>query len=193
MKKNFKLTIILFLIITSIIFCIFLINYYQTISLKKSIEELKVIDNSSSMIISSPVFLNGSQIPDNYGCHGQDINPPLIFSEVPQDAKSLVLLVDDPDAPLGDWVHWLIFNIDPQTKSIAENSVPSGAVIGLNSFGDKNYGGPCPPLGTHRYEFKLYALDTVLNLSSSAEKADIISNINGHIIAQAILTGTYSR
>ena len=194
MRQHLKLTVIsVFTIILLIIFGVFLINFYQASILKKSLKELENINNSNNMIISSPAFLNGGQIPEDYGCHGIDVNPPLTFSEIPQDAKSLVLLVDDPDAPLGDWVHWLVFNIDPQTKSITENNIPSGATVGLNSFGDKKYGGPCPPSGTHHYEFKLFALDTILNLSSSAEKTDIISGINNHVLGQAIIIGTYSR
>jgi len=140
----------------------------------------------------SSVFLNNAQISDKYGCHGENVNPPFEFHDTPKGTKSLVLIVDDPDAPDGDWVHWLIFNIDPQTISISENSVPIGATVGINSFGKNSYGGPCPPNGTHNYNFKFYAIDTTLNLASGVKKSDVLSAIKGHIIAQTILIGKYN-
>jgi len=145
------------------------------------------------MFSISSVFLNKAQIPDQYGCHGEDVNPPLEFHEIPEGVQSFVLIVDDPDAPSGDWVHWLVFNINPQTASIKEHTVPDGAIVGINSFGENTYEGPCPPSGTHHYNFKLYAIDTVLNLSPKVEKPDILAAIKGHIIAQAILAGTYNK
>jgi Raf kinase inhibitor-like protein, YbhB/YbcL family len=190
MSKYLKIILLLFLITVTIIFgVLFLKNKNSSLEPIKKI----AINNSNNMIISSPAFLEGNKIPDSYGCHGQDVNPPLKFSGVPTEAKSLVLLVDDPDAPSGDWVHWLVFNINPQTESVDENSVPNGAVVGINSFGDKKYGGPCPPMGTHHYKFKLYALDEVLTLADSTEKSELIKAMNNHVIASSVLTGTYSR
>ncbi|PIP34763.1 YbhB/YbcL family Raf kinase inhibitor-like protein [Candidatus Falkowbacteria bacterium CG23_combo_of_CG06-09_8_20_14_all_41_10] len=144
------------------------------------------------MIISSSAFAAGQVIPDIYGCRGRDVNPPLETKEVPAKAKSLVLLVDDPDAPAGDWTHWLVWNISPQITSIEADSIPLDGVIGLNDFGDNRYGGPCPPAGTHRYQFKVYALDAILNLPTTTRKPELLLAMAGHILDQAILIGTYS-
>jgi Raf kinase inhibitor-like YbhB/YbcL family protein len=145
------------------------------------------------MKIESPAFENNQSIPSKYTCDGENVNPPLKISQMPKEAKSLVLVFDDPDAPAGTWVHWTIWNIDPQTEEIAEASVPQNAVEGKTSFGRPGYGGPCPPSGTHRYFFKLYALDTVLNLDSSAKIKDIESAMEGHVLARAELMGLYKR
>ncbi len=118
---------------------------------------------------------------------------PLGDSPIPAEAKSLVLIVDDPDAPAGDWVHWTVWNISAKTKTIAENSLPENAAEGFTDFGKPGYGGPCPPTGTHRYFFKLYALDTTLALNSSAKKTDIEKAMEGHILEQAELVGLYQR
>jgi len=143
--------------------------------------------------ISSPVFENNGAIPRKYTCDGADVNPPLKFENVPQAAKSLALIVDDPDAPAGTWVHWVVWNINPGTLEIKENTIPAGALQGTNDFRKPDYGGPCPPSGTHRYFFKLYALDAPLPLASGAKKADLEKAMKGHIVAQAQLVGLYSR
>ena len=150
------------------------------------------LKNHKNMIISSSAFSNGQVIPDIYGCHGQDINPPLEIAGFPTSTQSLALLVDDPDAPAGDWVHFLLWNINPQTTNIATNSIPVGAVVGLNDFNTNKYSGPCPPKGTHRYQFKIYALDEFLNLPTSTRKPEFLQAIAGHILDQAMLTGTYN-
>lgn len=147
----------------------------------------------SNMKISSSAFGNNEKIPKKFTCDGQDLNPPLKFEEVPQNAKSLVLIMDDPDAPGRIFVHWTIWNIPPETREIAENTVPAGAVLGMTDFGKAGYGGPCPPSGTHRYFFKLYALDTTLQLPSSATKAEVEALMSGHILSQTELIGLYSR
>ena len=144
-------------------------------------------------MLTSSAFADGQAIPEKYGCQGENINPPLEFKEVPESAKSLALIVDDPDAPAGDWVHWLVWNIKPQTTGIDAASVPAGATKGKNDFGNNNYGGPCPPSGTHRYQFKLYALDAELNLPPATDKAALLKAMDSHILAQAQLTGAYSR
>lgn len=146
-----------------------------------------------NMELTSPVFSNNQSIPFKYTCDGDDINPPLLISDVPQNAKSLVLIIDDPDAPQATWVHWTVFNISPKTVQIPENNVPPEAREGTTSFGKPGYGGPCPPSGIHHYYFKLYALDSSLNLDSSAKKEDIENAIQGHIIEQAELIGLYKR
>ncbi len=145
------------------------------------------------MKISSTAFENNSLIPSKYTCEGQEINPPLEFKDVPEDTKSLVLIVDDPDAPMKTWIHWTIWNIDAKTTQILQNSCPKGAVEGITSFGRTGYGGPCPPSGTHRYFFKLFALDKMLDLSPNSHARDIESTIEGHIIRKAELIGLYKK
>ncbi|NWF52623.1 MAG: YbhB/YbcL family Raf kinase inhibitor-like protein [Nitrospirae bacterium] len=153
----------------------------------------KEVTKMTGLKISSPVFENNGYIPQKYTCDGMDINPPLLIENVSEKAKSLALIIDDPDAPVGIWVHWVLWNIDPKTKDIKEDSVPKGASQGLNDFRKHDYGGPCPPSGTHRYFFKLYALDTTLNLSSNAKKADLEKAMKGHIIEQTQIIGLYKR
>jgi Raf kinase inhibitor-like YbhB/YbcL family protein len=143
--------------------------------------------------ISSTAFSHNGMIPPKYTCDGQDLSPQLAIDGVPENAKSLALIVDDPDAPAGTWVHWLVWNIDPKTGNIAEGAVPAGAQQGRNDFRRPDYGGPCPPSGTHRYFFKLYALDTVLTLGRGATKADLERSMQGRIIARAELIGLYRR
>lgn len=146
-----------------------------------------------AMQLTSPAFGHNQSIPPAYTCDADDVNPPLETSGVPQAAQSLVLIVDDPDAPRGDWVHWTIWNIRPDVKEIGENSVPAGGVEGLTDFGRTGWGGPCPPSGEHRYQFKLYALDTTLNLDQSAKKADVERAMQNHVLDQTVLVGLYRR
>jgi Raf kinase inhibitor-like YbhB/YbcL family protein len=122
--------------------------------------------------ISSTAFTQNGSIPSKYTCDGSDVNPPLMFENVPPEAKSLALIVDDPDAPAGTWVHWVVWNIDPAVKEIKENSLPPGAQQGISDFRKRGYGGPCPPGGTHRYFFKLYALDTTLTLGPNTTTSE---------------------
>lgn len=145
------------------------------------------------MKITSPSFAHNQNIPPKYTCDGENINPPLQFSDIPVDAKSLVLISDDPDAPMGTWVHWTIWNIDPKITEIVENNVPAGAIEGTTSFGEIGYGGPCPPSGVHRYFFKLYALDTKLDLQTSSKKEDLEKAMRKHILASAEIIGMYTR
>jgi len=145
------------------------------------------------MKITSPAFKNNGPIPLKYTCDGENINPALEINDVPQNAESLALIMEDPDATIGTWVHWTIFNILPEIVLIAENSVPEKATQGLTGFGKPGYGGPCPPTGTHRYFFKLYALDSVLNLGLSAKKEDIEKAMKNHILQTAELIGLYKR
>ncbi len=143
--------------------------------------------------ITSPSFKDGEMIPRKYTCQGDDVNPQLDISGIPENTKSLVLIMDDPDAPMGTWDHWIVWNISPDTKTIAENSVPAGAVQGKNSWGRNDYGGPCPPSGTHRYFFKLYALDTTLDIPEKSKKKDVEKAMQGHILEQAQLMGKYKK
>jgi Raf kinase inhibitor-like YbhB/YbcL family protein len=143
--------------------------------------------------ISSPAFENGGEIPKQYTCDGANINPPLRIGNVPSNTKSLALVFDDIDAPRGTYVHWILWNIDPNAKAIKENSVPEGAVQGMNDFKKGYYGGPCPPRRAHKYVFKIYALDTLLNLNPNLSKKDLEKAMEGHIISRSQLTGVYKR
>ena len=145
------------------------------------------------MNISSPEFKNNQLIPSQYTCDGINVNPSLEFSDVPANTQSLVLICDDPDAPMGTWVHWLVWNIDPQNITLKANSLPSGAIEGKTSFGSTGYGGPCPPSGTHRYFFKLYALDIKIDLTPNAGKDNLEQAMRGHILDSAELIGLYKR
>ena len=141
--------------------------------------------------ISSPAFAHRGEIPSRFTCDGHDVNPALEFGPAPAGARSLALIVDDPDAPVGDWVHWLVWNIPPATRGIKENGFPAEAVQGLNGWKTNRYGGPCPPSGTHRYFFRLYALDITLSLPKASTKADLEWAMRGHILASGELMGTY--
>lgn len=154
---------------------------------------INIQDQSTTMKLTSSAFSHNQSIPQNYTCDGENVNPPLSISGVPENTKSLALIMDDPDAPAGTWVHWAVWNIDPKTTEIAENSVPTGVVEGKTSFGKPGYGGPCPPSGTHRYFFKLYALDTTINLSSSSTKQDLEKAMEAQILDKTELIGLYSR
>ncbi|MBM3707295.1 MAG: YbhB/YbcL family Raf kinase inhibitor-like protein [Actinobacteria bacterium] len=145
------------------------------------------------MKIISNAFEHNSMIPPKYTCDGQNINPSLEISGAPENTKSLVLIVDDPDAPMGTWIHWTIWNIEPKTNVIAENSCPGGAVEGMTSFGRTGYGGPCPPSGTHRYFFKIFALDSILDLTSNAYIRELEHAMQNHIIDHAEVIGLYKR
>lgn len=149
--------------------------------------------NLLPMIISSPAFAQGQAIPKKYSCDDLGVNPPLEFKDVPPETNTLAFILDDPDAPNGAWTHWLLWNIDPKTSNLAENSAPDGAVQGQASSGQNVYGGPCPPAGTHHYHFKLFALDAKLSIPSFSDVAALKQAMNGHIISQAELIGTYSK
>ena len=143
------------------------------------------------MKISSPAFKEKEMIPEKFTCQGDDINPELFIEDIPKETVSLVLIVDDPDAPMGTWTHWVVFNIAPTTKRIAENSIPG--LQGFNDFGRITYGGPCPPSGTHRYFFKLYALDTVLSLPQGVKRAELEKAMENHTLRETKLMGLYKK
>jgi len=145
------------------------------------------------MRIKSSAFQHAERIPLKYTCDGEDINPPLTIEDIPKGTESLVLIVDDPDAPMGVWTHWTLWNIAPKTEEIGEDSVPAGAVEGMTNFKSTGYGGPCPPDGQHRYFFKLYALDSELELDSSVDAEELEEAMNKHIIEKAELVGVYEK
>lgn len=148
--------------------------------------------------ISSSAFANGDMIPRRYTCDGEDVSPPLEWTGVPDGTKSLALICDDPDAPMGTWVHWVVFNLPPGSEGLpeqvlSEKQLGNNARQGSNDFRRIGYGGPCPPGGTHRYFFKLYALDTELELASGSGKAQLLKAMEGHILAEGELIGKYRR
>ena len=172
--------------ITGVIILFFLFaiaGVYLSQGTRKESPEIKPLMAESKMKISSPVFE-----------HNQTI-PALIISDIPEGTKSLALVADDPDAPMGTWVHWTMWNISPDIKEIKENETPSGVIEGMTNFKKPGYGGPCPPKGhgVHRYFFKLYALDTELDLPAGADKEAIEKAIEGHILAEARIIGLYRR
>ena len=144
------------------------------------------------MKILSAAFLDGQLIPEKYTCKGENINPELIFEDVPVATKSLSLIMDDPDAPSGTFTHWVIFNMPPETKTIPEKSNPPG-MVAKNGTGQNIYTGPCPPSGTHRYYFKLYALDAVLPADHVGNKDELMTLMQGHTLEEAELMGKYSK
>ena len=151
-----------------------------------------------AMKLSSPAFRNGGMIPGKYACDGRDISPPLSWERSPRGTAGFALICDDPDAPAGTWVHWVYYDIPADTRELPEDvpprvTPPAGGKQGTNDFGRIGYGGPCPPAGTHRYFFRLYALDTVLDLDPGLTKGELLGKIQGHILGQAQLMGKYSR
>ena len=144
------------------------------------------------MKITSSAFREGESIPSKFTCDGGNTSPPLEISDVPSGAKSVVLIADDPDAPGGLFTHWLVWNIPPQSNSIAEGSAPKG-LQGTNDFGKSGYGAPCPPSGMHRYYFRVFALDRELDLRSGAKRSQLDAAMKGHVIAQGELIGRYAK
>jgi hypothetical protein len=156
------------------------------------------IKGETKMELKSSVFEAGSTIPKKYTCQGEDISPPLSWNTVPEKTQSLALICDDPDAPMGVWVHWVMFNLPADTRELAENVPPqktlaNGAKQGTNDFRKIGYGGPCPPSGEHRYFFKLYALDIKIDHEAGLKKADLLKIMEGHILDESKLMGTYRR
>ncbi len=148
-------------------------------------------NNMDGMKLTSPLFLNNGNFPAAFTCDGRETNPPLDIVDVPKEAKSLALVLRDPDAPAGTFIHWIMWNIDPATKQIRQDSVPQGALQGMATSGKNGYVGPCPPGGTHRYVFTLYALDALLDLPASTTAGQLDAAMAGHILAQTDLHARY--
>ena len=142
------------------------------------------------MRITSTAFENEGAIPQKYTCQGEDVSPPLAIEDIPEGARSLALIVDDPDAPMGTWLHWVMFDVAPAEK-IEEGAAPGRQ--GVNDFGKKEYGGPCPPSGTHGYFFRLFALDAELGLDEGAKRSQVEEAMTGHILEKAELMGKYTK
>jgi Raf kinase inhibitor-like YbhB/YbcL family protein len=148
--------------------------------------------------VTSTAFEQGGMIPNKYTCDGQDISPPLSWVDVPDGTASIVLVCDDPDAPMGTWVHWVLFDLPPDTQGLPESipaveNLENGGRHGINDSRKLGYGGPCPPGGTHRYYFKIYALDKLMNLPAGNTKAQLLKAMEGHILAEGELMGRYKR
>ncbi len=161
-------------------------------------EEPEEIVEAVSFELTSPHFQDGDSIPSAFSCDGQDVSPELNWEGTPPDTASLALILDDPDAPGGTWDHWVVFNIPADRTGLSDGIEPrerleDGSVHGFNSWGQLGYGGPCPPDGTHRYMFQLYALDMMLDLPVGASKAELLQAIEGHILGEVVLMGTYTR
>lgn len=155
-------------------------------------------ESPMSMILKSAAFSDSGMIPPKYTCDGEDISPPLSWDAVPKGTESFVLICDDPDAPVGTWVHWVIYNLPKETRYLAEAftdkaELEDGTMQGINDFKRTGYGGPCPPGGTHRYFFKLYALDKKLDLKTGLTKNQLLKALQGHIISESVLMGKYKR
>ncbi len=166
---------------------------FCVLGLISNISEVKV-----DLKITSSAFDEGTMIPKKYTCDDEDISPPLSWTEIPDGVESFALICDDPDAPMGTWVHWVIFNIPSNVHELPEGvptneTLKNGSKQGTNDFGKIGYGGPCPPGGTHRYFFKLYALDTLLNLGTGLSKSQLLSAIKDHILSEGQLVGKYQR
>lgn len=151
-----------------------------------------------SIVVTSTAFTNGGKIPDLYSCRGDDRSPPLAWTGAPANTGAYALIMDDPDAPMGTWIHWVVYNIPPSFAGLPEGVSEatlsgSGAIGGRNSWGRTGYGGPCPPSGTHRYFFKLYALDSALTNRTALTKAELLAAMEGHILARGELMGTFTK
>ena len=169
----------------------YLIILIISIILISACSQKQIQKEADNMRLTSPAFQEGQFIPSRFTCDEEDVSPHLIISEVPKNAKSLALIMDDPDAPMGTFVHWVVWNIPPEKQEILENEdLPNQ---GTTDFKRQGYGGPCPPSGTHRYFFKLFALDIVLDLKDGSAKKDLENAMKGHIIDTAQLLGLYKR
>ncbi len=176
--------------VMALTFSLVFYNFFQ--------ENCLASEGGRKMLITSPVFMDNNLVPAKYTCDGQDISPPLEWKDIPAGTKSLALICDDPDAPMGTWVHWVAYTIPPNITKLEENIRPekelkNGMRQGNNSWPKIGYGGPCPPSGTHRYYFKLYALDNIPDLKPGATKAQLSEAMKGHILAEAQLMGKYAR
>ncbi len=158
----------------------------------------EVKENKMEIKLTSAAFKEGQPIPRQYTCDGVDVSPPLEWAGVPKTARTVAIICDDPDAPAGTWVHWVLYNLPAENIGLVESlptteNLKAGGFQGQNDFGKIGYGGPCPPSGTHRYFFKIYALDSELPLKAGATKADLEKAMEGHIVSQGQLMGTYRR
>lgn len=187
MSKSSKLIILIILVVLVVVGVLVYKNYQSTPNPSSKIMR------SNTLKLTSSAFEHNGPIPEKYTCDGQDFSPPLAIAGVPSSAKSLALILHDPDAPAaGGWDHWIIYNLPPMIVKLGDGE-PSPGVLGVGSSGEANYQGPCPPSGTHRYFFKLYALDAELPLPPGASKSEMETMMRGHIVDEAELIGLYGR
>jgi Raf kinase inhibitor-like YbhB/YbcL family protein len=193
----FSLSILVFVLIAC--FFLSLLGPVKGETFSAITEETAFPNNlEASMELTSTAFSHGEPIPAKYSCKGEDVSPQLSWDEPPAGTKSFALIMDDPDAPVGTWVHWVLFNIPAAARGLSEGmptdpTFEDGSVQGITSARSVGYHGPCPPSGTHRYFFKLYALDTILDLSYNADKKALLAAMEEHVLAQAELMGTFSK
>ncbi len=179
-------------------FIVLLLFVVQCQSKPKAQRETKKEEGKIAMKLMSPAFEEGGMIPAKFTCDGEDFSPALSWEGVPAGTQSFALIADDPDAPMGTWVHWVMYNIPDTTRHLDEavpvvEKLPDGSLQGINDFRKIGYGGPCPPSGVHRYYFKLYALDAKLKLPAGSTKAELLRAMAGHILGKAEFMGKYSR
>ncbi len=178
-------------------FLVLLVSFFLLHANNDGISKM-IVGKKAKIGVTSTAFKQGGMIPVQYSCAGENISPPLAWDNIPNGTKSIALICDDPDAPMGTWVHWVIFNMPANTTGLSEDissqkSLRNGAIQGLNDFHRLGYGGPCPPRGTHRYYFKVYALDTLVDLSPGATKAQLLEAMEGHVVADGQLMGKFRR
>jgi Raf kinase inhibitor-like YbhB/YbcL family protein len=179
----------MFLLFNLIIICTLIWFVFKPVSNFSS----QTLNKKETKMQLKTVFANNEEIPSIYTCDGKDLAPKLTISDVPANAKSLVLIVDDPDAPMKTWVHWILYNIPVSTIKIDAENLSSEIKQGMTDFKRTGWGGPCPPSGTHRYFFKLYAIDKILDINQGASKSEIEKEIEGHIIEKSEIIGIYKR
>lgn len=179
------------------VLCFTYVLFFSAQTLQRDMKSAKG-GTTMEITITSTAFKEGEMIPGKYTCDGENISPPLAFAGIPNGAKSLALISDDPDAPGGTWVHWVLFNLPVNLKELSENIPPrstlsNGARQGMNDSRELGYGGPCPPSGTHRYFFKIYALDIMLAIESGATKPQLLKAMEGHVLGEGKLMGKYKK
>lgn len=185
-RQTFIILIVILIIIGAVI-----LNYSKQDKEALSNKNLIAGETNKMFKIFSPVFTEGQMLPKKYTCDGENIAPPLFFEDVPLGTQSLAIILNDPDSPSGNFDHWIIWNINPQTKEIKEGIVPDGAREGLNDFRKIGYGGPCPGSGNHRYIFNVYALDSTLSLARGSKRAELEKQLKGHVLEENSLMGRY--
>ena len=185
----------MYFVIVLLIVAGFAVYYSRTKRFNQATPPPQIMSNDiiGTLTLTSPAFQHNGEIPSRYTCQGDDVNPQLVIQGVPEGTRSLVLVLDDPDAPSGVWDHWVLWNIAPETKDIAENSTPPGAVAGTNSSGQARYQGPCPPSGTHRDRFTVYAVADVLSLAPGSGKQTVLQVITDKVLEQFTLVGLYQK
>ena len=168
-------------------------TFFRKFSIAFNMDSMERILEQAPFRLHSPAFAYGGLIPREYTCDGRNVNPPLSIENIPEDAETLTLIMEDPDSPALMWIHWRVWNISPTTTLIKENTVPKGAIVGINTFGDAKYGGPCPRQGEHAYVFRLYALRHTLGLPIEATDLMLRNALLGNVVAEADLIGYYGR